>query len=112
MQSLPIQFIFGWLFTIHPNNVNEEARDALIRYQLECYNALFLYFSEKTDFLQDKQTLIDEKATKFQTIQFEFKSAKERLAKAKDEFNEARAYSFEQWKAEKMQLTIPFPENP
>ena len=111
MQCLPIQFIFGWLFTINPNNVKEEAREALIHYQMECYDALFLYFAEKTDFLQDKQTLIDEKATQFQSIQIQFKSAKERLAKAKDEFDKARSYSFEQWKAEKMQPKLPFPEN-
>ena len=44
MLCLPIRCIFGWLFTINPSNVNEEAREALIRYQHECYDALCHHF--------------------------------------------------------------------
>ena len=44
MLCLPIRYIFGWLFTINPANVNEEAREALIGYQHECYDALYQHF--------------------------------------------------------------------
>lgn len=44
MLCLPIEFIFGWLFSINPNNVKEEAREALIKYQFECNHALYTYF--------------------------------------------------------------------
>lgn len=44
MLCLPIQYVFGWLFTINPANVSEEARDALIAYQTECYDALYRHF--------------------------------------------------------------------
>ena len=39
MCVLPVEFIFGWLFTINPANVNEEAREAVRRYRMECYRA-------------------------------------------------------------------------
>ena len=110
MQCIPIRYVFGWLFTIHPNNVKEEAREALIRYQHECYDALFRYFSEKSDFLQDKQKKIDEKATEFQIVQNEYKTTKNKLADVKKEFDKAREYTFEEWKADKMQQEIPFPK--
>ena len=48
MQCLPIRYIFGWLFTIHPSNVNEDASNIVIRYQQECYNELFKYLSNQT----------------------------------------------------------------
>ena len=44
MFCLPIRYVFGWLFTINPANVNEEAREALTAYQHECYEALYRHF--------------------------------------------------------------------
>src|SRR5690554_1709432 len=40
MVCLPLEFIFGWLFTINPKNVKEEAREAVSKYRIECYRAL------------------------------------------------------------------------
>lgn len=47
MVCLPIEFLPGWLFSIHPDNVKPEARDNLIEFQLECHRALFEYFFGK-----------------------------------------------------------------
>ena len=44
MVCLPIEFFPGWLFSINPANVKEEAREPLVRFQLECNRALFSYF--------------------------------------------------------------------
>ena len=33
MLCLPLEFIFGWLFTINPANVNEDAKPTLIKYK-------------------------------------------------------------------------------
>lgn len=33
MLCLPVRYVFGWLFTINPANVNEESRETLIAYQ-------------------------------------------------------------------------------
>lgn len=47
MFCLPFQYVFGWLTTIHPDNVRAESRDKLIAYQRECYQALFEHFHKK-----------------------------------------------------------------
>ena len=44
MTCLPIEFIPGWLFSINPANVKEEAKENLIRFQMECNRVLFHYF--------------------------------------------------------------------
>lgn len=45
MLCLPVRFIFGWLFSIDDKLVSESARENVVRYKLECYNALYDYFS-------------------------------------------------------------------
>lgn len=44
MSCLPLRYLPGWLFSIHPDNVKEEARENLINYQMVCNNALFNHF--------------------------------------------------------------------
>lgn len=44
MFCLPLQYIFGWLFTINPKNVNEDAREAVTKYRQECYDVLYRHF--------------------------------------------------------------------
>ncbi len=45
MLCLPVRFVFGWLFSIDDKLVSESARENVVRYKLECYNALYDYFS-------------------------------------------------------------------
>ena len=45
MVCLPLKFIYGWLFTINPGNVSEEAREKVIKYQMECYEVLYEHFA-------------------------------------------------------------------
>lgn len=45
MVCLPLEFVYGWIFTINPKNVSESARANVIKYQMECYKALYFYFS-------------------------------------------------------------------
>lgn len=45
MVSLPLEFVYGWIFTINTKNVSEAARGSVLRYQLECYNALYRHFA-------------------------------------------------------------------
>ena len=45
MVCLPLQYVFGWLFTINPGNVDERAKEAVIRYKKECYDALYNHFA-------------------------------------------------------------------
>lgn len=44
MLCIPIEYFPGWLFSINPANVKEEARDGIIKFQKECNRALFYYF--------------------------------------------------------------------
>ena len=45
MVCLPLEFVYGWIFTINAKNVSEGAHDAVLRYQLECYEALYKHFT-------------------------------------------------------------------
>lgn len=44
MLCLPIGYALGWICTIHPDNVKEEARERLMKYQDECFRALNNHF--------------------------------------------------------------------
>lgn len=45
MRSLPLKYVYGWLFTINPRNVSPEAREAVARYRRECYDVLYEHFT-------------------------------------------------------------------
>lgn len=45
MVCLPLKFVYGWIFTINTKNVSEKAHDSVLRYQLECYEALYRHFA-------------------------------------------------------------------
>lgn len=55
MVCLPLEYIFGWLFTINPKNVNPEAQNAVRMYRRECYHALYNYFFEKSEKYQARE---------------------------------------------------------
>ena len=54
MQSIPIKYVFGWLFTINPENVKPEIKHLIIKYKKECYDALFDSFTKRTSLLKEK----------------------------------------------------------
>lgn len=41
MFCIPLKYVFGWLFSINPANVKEEARDAVLKCRQECYDAFY-----------------------------------------------------------------------
>ena len=45
MLCLPMEYVFGWIFTINPANVGDAARDTIIKYQIECNHALYDHFT-------------------------------------------------------------------
>ena len=93
MVCLPFEFVFGWLFTISPENVAaDEAAEAIIRYKRECYHALFAHFVKRFRYAQEcneqeiallsqiselKDTLLANKT--------ELKAAQDRLARMRTE---------------------------
>lgn len=42
---LPVEFIYGWLFTIDAGQVAEARRESVAAYQLECHKALYEHFA-------------------------------------------------------------------
>lgn len=56
MQTLPIRYVFGWLFRIDSRNVKESIRESVEKYQKECYDALFDTFTKRTSILKEKTT--------------------------------------------------------
>lgn len=45
MICLPLEYVYGWLFSIDTNLVADERREMVERYQLESYRALNSYFA-------------------------------------------------------------------
>lgn len=45
MQCLPLEFVFGWLFSIDHKQVKEDAREAVLAYKKECYKILYDHFN-------------------------------------------------------------------
>lgn len=100
MACIPFEFVFGWLFTINPKNVKLEAQETVRRYRMECYHALYEYFSSYASFVNQKQKRQAEDWARYQVIQKEFHEAKAKLSKAKKVMNRTVEYSFEEWKCE------------
>ncbi|EKH02072.1 putative antirepressor protein Ant [Escherichia coli PA7] len=46
MVSMPLRKLAGWLQTINPNKVKPEIRDKVIRYQEECDDVLYEYWTK------------------------------------------------------------------
>ena len=56
MMMLPIAMLNGWLFTINDRRIrNAQAREAVLLYKKECYQALADYWQSKNTKLQPAQ---------------------------------------------------------
>jgi hypothetical protein len=108
MTCIPYRFIFGWLFTINPANVNPEAKEAVVKYKMECYNALYDHFSAQSKFMKEKQDAIYKQEEVLGGIREEFNTAKNRLKEEQQKFKDIFAITFEDWKENNRQLSIQF----
>ncbi len=108
MVCIPLKYVFGWLFTINPKNVKEEARESVAKYRAKCYDVLYNYFSEQTDYLEFKQSVVNNKIESYETLRVEFKTAEKRLRDAKIELFKAKDLTYEEWKEMKQQQSIDF----
>lgn len=108
MVTIPLKYVFGWLFRIDSRNVKEEAREAVRAYQLQCYDALYSYFTRHDEFLEYRQQLIDEKLAVYDSARLDFRDAKDKVVDAREQLNEARALTEEQYFLMKAQPELPF----
>jgi DNA primase large subunit len=106
MVTIPFKYVFGWLFQIDSRNVKEEAREAVIRYQLECYDALYDHFVKQEKFLRERQFAIDEQIEIVDQLRSEFKDAERNMFEARGELNRRRAITFEQWATDRSQMSL------
>lgn len=104
MLCLPLPYIFSWLATVNPKNVKEEAKEAVKLYRLKCsqviYEAMFL----QNKFLEEKQSLIEQKLAELESIRSNFKNAKLQLDEANNQLKEARTFTFDDWKAKQASM--------
>ncbi len=108
MFCLPYMYTLGWLFTINPKNVKEEAREIILTYKMKCYTALFNYFSHKAQFLEQKQKALEKQIDEVERIRSDYSDQQNLLANAKKTFNDIKEMTFEQWQMNKRQLFINF----
>lgn len=109
MTCIPFKFVFGWLFTINPKNVKQEAQEAVSKYRLQCYNALFKHFTDQSEFLMQKQNALEQQIEEVDRIRFDFKNTKMKLDEARQVLNQIKEMTFEQWQINNSQLKIVFP---
>jgi len=106
MFCLPFKYIFGWLFTINPNNVDESARPNLIRFQEECYEALYRYFADKATFVEQKQDEIDKQLNIVEEAKSNFNKAKTILSNADQKLQKLRKLTMDDFDYERRQLKL------
>ena len=112
MFCIEYKYIFGWLFTIDASRVKPEAQEAVIKYQRECYDVLFEYYSSRAEFLEEKQKIVDAKKQVLDSLRDNFKSSEKNLKRARAEFDEAFKMDYhEWWTTKRQQMSIPFPED-
>lgn len=111
MLCLPIEYVFGWLFTINPKNVRPEAQEAVTRYKHQCYKALFEYFTEPQTFLSQKQEQMEFLVETYQEKQANFRNAKKEMDEAKKSLNKVMALTIDDWRANNRQLVIDFDDD-
>ena len=107
MLCIPFRFFAGWLFSIHPDNVKEEARDAILQFQMKCNDVLYEYFFRHADFAMKKQAEMSQQLDVVARAKENFRNAKKILSDAETKLNKINAYTFEEYIANERQLTIP-----
>lgn len=108
MFCLPLKFTFGWLFTINPKNVAPEARETVLKYKLECYEALYRHFTDHTNFLEQKQKIARAKEEEVAVLKKNFNEANAKLKEAQKQFHDVIHYPFDEWLANDRQLKLEF----
>ncbi len=109
MACIPFKLVFGWLFTINPKNVKAEAKEQIIKYRLECYNALFNYFTDQGEFLEQKQKALEKQLEEVERIRNDYSDQKKLLNDARKTLNDIKELTFEEWQMNKRQLSLEFP---
>ncbi len=109
MVTIPFKYVFGWLFLIDSRKVKEEARDAVIKYQLECYNALYDHFRLMEEYFEERSKRLTEAAKRLEEDREGFRNYRKQVDESKQNMREQLEYSLERFIQEKRQTTMEFP---
>ena len=110
MCAVPYMFVFGWLFSIDASKVNEDVKESVLKYKMECHKVLFEHFTEPQTFLKQKQVAIEREVNEYQERQKDFKDAKKRMDESKARLNKTMSITIEDWRANNRQLNLSFDE--
>lgn len=108
MVTIPFRFVFGWLFTINPKNVAVTSRDAVLKYRLECYNALYDYFTGASVFLEEKEKMMEEMTRRVKSAKKTFSGAREFLYAEQEELYRIAHVTYEEYQKNGQQLSFAF----
>ncbi len=107
MQTIPFKYVFGWLFTINPKNVAPEAKEAVIKYKLACYDALYEHFEGLQKFLQEKEKSVETNTETLKLAKKSFNNAKDVLRNTEEELYRVAKLTYEEYKNQGFQLSLP-----
>ncbi len=108
MVNLPFKYVFGWLFTIDTSRVSEEARPAVIKYKLECYDALYEHFSSAANFLACQRKTINELIDQRKEAKLNFNKAKSIFDAIERELDVVRHTTEDEWRNDSLIFELPF----
>ena len=91
MVCLPLKFIYGWLFTINPGNVSEEARENVIKYQIECYDVLYRHFFNRAERQAESNKAEVEELERLRQLIVQEKEVKSQINETKKRIDSIRA---------------------
>ena len=91
MLCLPLEYIYGWLFTIDANQVAESRREAVGKYQHECYDVLYRHFTCSMQRTIETNNAEIELLQQINAAISEEKEAKGRRKKAEEDLSKLRS---------------------
>lgn len=106
MACLPLKYVFGWLFTINPNNVKEQAKASVIQYQRVCYDAIYDSLFLSRVYLKEMKERTEAKLQEIEVYKTNFKEAQGKLKQSEGELKELRQLSFDDWKHVNLQTSM------
>ena len=106
MVTIPFRYVFGWLFRIDSRNVKEEAREAVLKYQLACYDALYNHFTRFAEYVEYKDNMVEEQLMVVDVVKFKFHNTKNQLIEAEKELKRRRQFTLEQFIEQNSQLSL------
>lgn len=106
MITIPFKYVFGWLFRIDSRNVKEESKEAVLKYQVECYDALYNHFTNYSEFVEQKQKAVEAQLEVWDLASTNFRSARSVMDDAKKQLNTLRQLAYADFDAERRQLKM------